>query len=536
MSQSPLQTLAIKAPVYGGRIRLAPIGFVGAIALAVVIPSAESGIWYWLGMFNRVLASLSICSMAHSLEHAVYCHFYGRRSVLRFVVQLALIMAGSLVGLAAVYLVGIPLRGIGDGGTALLAVVVGAVWLGAAASGSLLVLTLERLIRPLTREFESRMNAAVLTLVSMTALTAHWASSFGYKAFAFSSSGKPLSYSLDLGFGTVWTIQPAQIYAWTTSTEIMAQSYLLFLVMVGSPAVMSASSKLSQALMANLAPLQQGFEALARGELDFSIPNGGIADVDQLNQTFNKMVSALAMAKKIEGAFGSYVSEEILEQIKSQHGEADLEPSLRVATVFFADIRGFTSMSERINPKQLLAVLNRFYEEVAKVVHAHQGFLVQYIGDAVVVVFNGPIDQPNHADMAASCAVDVQRAVTELNTQNVFPEAGELMIGIGVATGPMVAGNLGDSAHLLQYTVLGDTVNQAARITGMAPPGAVYVNQRNAEMIDPMHDPQALKAVLVKGRARKVKPHQIWPRSECTDVTEVRNISKVSWPEAAGEA
>ena len=82
-----------------------------------------------------------------------------------------------------------------------------------------------------------------------------------------------------------------------------------------------------------------------------------------------------------------------------------------------------------------------------------------------------------------------------------------------------VAGNLGDSDHLLQYTVLGDTVNQASRLTGLTPPGAVYVNQRNAEMIDPNHDPIALDPVKVKGRARKVQPHQIWPRMEFTDVT-----------------
>ena len=165
---------------------------------------------------------------------------------------------------------------------------------------------------------------------------------------------------------------------------------------------------------------------------------------------------------------------------------------------------------------------------------AHRGFLVQYIGDAVVVVFNGPMEQPNHADMAAACAIDIQRAVDKLNGQELFPEAGDLYIGIGIATGPLVAGNLGDSAHLLQYTVLGDTVNQASRLTGLTPPGAVYVNQRNAEMIDPVHDPMPLDAVKVKGRARKVQPHQIWPRMELPDVTEVRKLPVPGWP--VGEA
>ncbi|MGB0638939.1 MAG: adenylate/guanylate cyclase domain-containing protein, partial [Myxococcota bacterium] len=308
------------------------------------------------------------------------------------------------------------------------------------------------------------------------------------------------------------------------STEVIAQTYFAFLVLIAMPAVMSACGKLSDSLMTHLDPIRAGLKAVSRGELDFRITETGTKDFAKLNHTFNQMLQSLGMAKRMERAFGSYVSEEILDQIRNQHGEVDLEPSLRMATVFFVDIRGFTSMSERINPKQLLAVLNRFYEEVAVVVQNHKGFLVQYIGDAVVVVFNGPIEQSNHADLAVSCAIDIQQSVAALNQQNLFPEAGDLKVGIGIASGPLVAGNLGDSKHLLQYTVLGDTVNQAARLTGLVPPGAVYVNQRNAEMSDPRHDPLPLKPVKVKGRARKLVPHQVWPTQDYTDVTEVHSL------------
>jgi adenylate cyclase len=213
-----------------------------------------------------------------------------------------------------------------------------------------------------------------------------------------------------------------------------------------------------------------------------------------------------------------------MEQIRTQHGRATLEPSLRIATVFFADIRGFTTMSERINPKQLLSVLNRFYESVAEVVESHHGFLVQYIGDAVVVVFNGPIDQPNHASLAVECAIGIQKELDRLNEQRAFPEIGTLQVGVGIATGPMVAGNLGDSKHLLQYTVLGDTVNQAARMTGHVPAGAVWVNQRNAEAPGHRLEPIPLAPIKVKGRARRLEPHQVWPQLDATDVTEIVSL------------
>jgi class 3 adenylate cyclase len=524
MIPTTLHTLVMKAPVTRRRSRLVPGLLFASLLGGLIIPASEIGVWPWIGLTLKFVAALCGCSLAHSLEHLIHYRFRHNRWPLRIVIAAAVPLAGLIAGVTGVYLVGIPLRSIGDGATALITVLAAMTWLLSACGGSLLVLVLDRLIRPFSADFQSRLNLAVLALAGMTAFLAYLAAQAGQNLLIFQGTTVTSMFKVDLGFGPVWSWNPAQLSVFTESSEFMTQAYFGFLVVIALPAVMSASGKLSESLMSNLEPLQAGFEAVASGELDFRIPESGTKDFAKLNRTFNQMIQSLNLAKRMEHAFGSYVSEEILDQIRKQHGEANLEPTLRMATVFFADIRGFTSLSERINPKQLLAVLNRFYEEVATVVQTHSGFLVQYIGDAVVVVFNGPMDQPHHADMAAACAIDIQRAVDRLNREKVFPEAGDLHIGIGLATGPLVAGNLGDSAHLLQYTVLGDTVNQAARLTGLTPPGAVYVNQRNSEMIDPRHDPQQLEAVKVKGRARKIVPHQVWPRHEFTDVTEVQTM------------
>ena len=518
-------TLVMKAPKIYTWSRAVPALLFLALLLGWVVPGSDVGIWPWVAVTLKLVAALCGCSLVHSLEHAVHQRFQTKSWGWRTAMAMALPLLGLIGGVTGVYLLGIPLRAIGDGGTALFAISATTLWLLSAAAGTLLVLVLDRLIRPFSAEFQSRLNMAVMALAGMTAFLAYMAAQAGQQLFAFQGTTLTSMFNVDLGFGPVWSWDPKQLSAFTESSEFMTQAYFGFLVMVALPAVMSASGKLSAALMGNLEPLQAGFEAVARGELEFRIPERGTKDFAQLNRTFNQMVKSLHLAKRMEHAFGSYVSEEILDQIRKQHGEANLEPTLRMATVFFVDIRGFTSLSERINPKQLLALLNRFYEEVATVVQAHRGFLVQYIGDAVVVVFNGPLDQPNHADMAASCAIDIQRSVDRLNRQKVFPEVGDLHIGIGLATGPLVAGNLGDSAHLLQYTVLGDTVNQASRLTGLTPPGAVYVNQRNSEMIDPKHESHQLDPVKVKGRARKIIPHQIWPSMDFTDVTEVQTLS-----------
>lgn len=516
------------------RPRRSPAVLTITVALSFLLPTSNDEPWFWVRLVNSVFAAIAVCSLMHTAEQSWHDRFLGRSLLQRLLAHLSLMMGAIAFGTAGIYLVGMPLKSIGDGGTAIIVITAATLWLNSTVAGSLLVMLIDRIIRPFTHEFRSRMNAAALTLVGLMAMIAYWTAKAGYDILNLSAEQVPSIVTLTLGSNAVWNMDPGQFKAGGSTGELMAQAYFAVMIALATPALMSASAKLSQTLMANLDPIKAGFAAVARGELDFRIPEEGTSDFAKLNATFNTMVQSLAMAKRMEHAFGSYVSEEILDQIKNQHGEANLEPTLRMATVFFVDIRGFTTLSERINPKQLLSILNRFYEEVATVVQAHRGFLVQYIGDAVVVVFNGPMEQPNHADMAAACAIDIQRAVDKLNGQELFPEAGDLSIGIGIATGPLVAGNLGDSAHLLQYTVLGDTVNQASRLTGLTPPGAVYVNQRNAEMIDPIHDPMPLEAVKVKGRARKVQPHQIWPRLELTDVTEVRTLPVPGWP--VGEA
>ena len=534
MNGEPIHTLRMQATPAPTRPRRSPAVLMGALLVGFLIPTGNDDLWMWVRAINGIVAAVAICSLMHTAEQRWHDRFVDQGLAQRLLAHLSLMLAAVAFGTVAVYFVGIPLKTVGDGGTSLVVMIAGTLWLNNAAGGAVMVMVVDRIIRPFTREFRSRMNAAALTLVGLMALIAYWTAQAGVDVLQLSSNQTPSNLRLSLGLDRVWTMDPTLLQELTASGELMTQLYFALMIGVATPAMMSASGKLSQTLMANLDPIKAGFAAIARGELDFRIPEQGTSDFARLNATFNQMVQSLGMAKRMELAFGSYVSEEILDQIKSQHGEANLEPTLRMATVFFVDIRGFTTLSERINPKQLLAILNRFYEEVATVVQSHKGFLVQYIGDAVVVVFNGPLEQPNHADMAAACAVDIQRAVDRLNNLELFPEAGDLRIGIGVATGPLVAGNLGDSDHLLQYTVLGDTVNQASRLTGLTPPGAVYVNQRNAEMIDPNHDPIALDPVKVKGRARKVQPHQIWPRMEFTDVTEVRTRPLTGWP--VGEA
>ena len=475
----------------------------------------------------KIAAALGLCSLASSVDDELFRLFVRRSLALRVFVHLSTPLFAAALALLTIYGAGLPMREWGDDGATLFVVTCGGIWLTSASLGSLLVLVLNNAVNRISTTFRTQIHLTVVAMVVVASGLAYGAAQVGPQMVAAIDHLGSTPFGQDLGINSLWLWDAIQVLEPQESSDLLAMAYFVSMVLMSVPAVISACSKLSDAVMVALRPLQAGFESVARGNLDIRLPNAGSKDFARLTATFNDMVNSLRLAKRMERAFGSYVSREIMEQIRTQHGRATLEPSLRVATVFFADIRGFTTMSERINPKQLLSVLNRFYEAVARVVESHQGFLVQYIGDAVVVVFNGPIDQPDHASQAVECAIDIQKAVDGLNNDQAFPEIGALEVGIGVATGPMVAGNLGDSKHLLQYTVLGDTVNQAARMTGHVPAGAVWVNQRNADAPGHRREPMPLMPIKVKGRARRLEPHQVWPQLDATDVTEIASLRDI---------
>jgi adenylate cyclase len=128
-----------------------------------------------------------------------------------------------------------------------------------------------------------------------------------------------------------------------------------------------------------------------------------------------------------------------------------------------------------------------------------------------VVVFNAPIDQPDHAERAVKCAIALQQLVQQLNSHGFFPEVGEMKIGIGIATGPMVCSNIGTKSRL-EYTVIGDTVNLASRMTGHAAGGEVWVSEETQRRLPKGWALMAGEAIKFKGKDRAVIPYRAWPK------------------------
>jgi adenylate cyclase len=165
--------------------------------------------------------------------------------------------------------------------------------------------------------------------------------------------------------------------------------------------------------------------------------------------------------------FGQYVAPQLVERMAYDPRDYPLESQDKELTILFADIRGFTRMSEGMDPQVLRDYLNRFLTAMTEVIHAYDGTVDKYIGDAVMAFWGAPVDDPDHADHAVAAAIAMQHRVDQLNRE--FESLGwpSLTIGIGINTGVVRVGDMGSRLRRA-YTVIGDAVNLAARLEGLS--------------------------------------------------------------------
>jgi adenylate cyclase len=177
-------------------------------------------------------------------------------------------------------------------------------------------------------------------------------------------------------------------------------------------------------------------------------------------------------------------------------------------TVMFADIRGFTAMSEKLDPGLVVEVLNEFFTRVTDLIFDHGGMIDKYIGDAVMAVFGAPISKGNDAANAVESAIQIQRIMTEMNLDAEARHWPELAVGIGINTGVVTAGNIG-SPRRLDYTVMGDSVNIASRLVAHAPAGEIFISQSTAAELGEKFQVVSLPALRLKGRKERVSIYRV---------------------------
>jgi adenylate cyclase len=209
--------------------------------------------------------------------------------------------------------------------------------------------------------------------------------------------------------------------------------------------------------------------------------------------------------RQVKRLFSRYVPKDVYEQLLSDPERAALGGKRRTMTVLFSDVRGFTAMSEKASPEEVVRQLNEYFSRMVDVLFAHRGTLDKFVGDMVMGLFGAPLDDPDHAEHAVQTALAMSRELDALNVE--WSAAGRplLDIGIGISTGEMVAGNIGSSA-IMSYTVIGDTVNLGARLESLNKDYGtrIIISEATRDALKGRYDIRPLGEVVVKGKSRPV--------------------------------
>jgi adenylate cyclase len=226
--------------------------------------------------------------------------------------------------------------------------------------------------------------------------------------------------------------------------------------------------------------------------------------------------------------FGQYVSKDVFAQLVANPTLARLGGQRREMTVLFSDIRGFTTVTERGQPDEIVSMLNEYFSSMVDLVFQHQGTLDKFVGDMVMALFGAPLDDPDHADHAVQTAIAMIGELRRLNEQwKAQGRFSELDIGIGINTGPMIAGNIGSEA-IMSYTVIGDAVNLGSRLESLNKQYGtrIIISEATRGQLKGRYEFRPLGDVVVKGKTQPVAIFEVvgyaaGPAPE-TDTREVR--------------
>ena len=192
-----------------------------------------------------------------------------------------------------------------------------------------------------------------------------------------------------------------------------------------------------------------------------------------------------------------YLSPKLADKILSSGDTIGADPQRKMMTVLFSDIRGFSTLTDSLEPEELFSLLNSYISEMTRLIHKYEGTLNKIIGDGMLVFFGDPIPMEDHAQRSVFMAIDMQKKIFELKEEWLH-YGYELGMGIGINTGYMTVGNIGSESHM-DYTVIGNQVNVAARLESLAKSGQILISQRTYSRINSLVDVEKIGEIKVKG-------------------------------------
>lgn len=266
-----------------------------------------------------------------------------------------------------------------------------------------------------------------------------------------------------------------------------------------------AAMYVGRTIVRPLRSLESAMERVEAGDLDAAAAVTTTDEIGHLSGVFNRMLEGLRREAMVRDLFGQYVSPELARLAIEQQGQ--LAGQVVHCSVLFVDIRRFTALAEVLPPERLIGTLNRYFGQMLGEVEAEGGMVNKFGGDSLLAVFGSPLNpSQDHAVRAVRAALAMRRALADFNRQQAATEMPELQVGFGIATGEVVAGNVG-SSRKLEYTVIGDPVNLAARLQELTPElGAeILLSPDTARQARDVARLRSLGEIEIRGRAQPVE-------------------------------
>jgi len=228
-----------------------------------------------------------------------------------------------------------------------------------------------------------------------------------------------------------------------------------------------------------------------------------------LNMVYGYFVESRSK-RELAALFGTYVPPELVDEMVKQPENYSMQASNQELTVMFCDMRGFTAMSETMEPLQLQALLNGVFSRLTQIIRTQRGTIDKYMGDCVMAFWGAPVPTPDHANLAANAALGMVEAVRQINEEHAARGLPRIGIGIGLNTGTMCVGDMGSDIRR-SYTVIGDAVNLGSRLEGLSKTyGVEIVASETSRAQATLHGWQELDRVRVKGKAQAVGINTPW--------------------------
>jgi adenylate cyclase len=295
------------------------------------------------------------------------------------------------------------------------------------------------------------------------------------------------------GLGVVSTVERER--ALEAVYEIRNQNLLLLIILLN--VALLVVYFYARSMSVPIVRLAQATREIEKGEYEVKLRPRSRDEVGLLTASFVNMARGLGERERMKDAFGRFVNKEIAE--RAMRGELRLGGERKIGAVFFSDLRGFTALSEGMEPEEVVVYLNHYFTAMVDCVNRTQGHVDKFIGDAIMAHWNTLVDVANPSEQAINAALLMRAALIDFNSKGYGPTA---RMGSGINTGPVIAGQIG-SEERLEFTVIGDAVNLASRIEALNKPFRtdVLISQDSYEEVKDIFRVERMPAIKVKGKA-----------------------------------